>query len=139
MPRKEYRDKNREKLLKWDREWRKKNRDHVNYLKKLWRLKNLKKDKQCKRNWVLKNRAKVNKHANEYKKLHPEKQKARMALFTAQQYGRIIKPKICQGCFKKKELEGHHEDYSKPLEVVWLCIKCHAKLHADKLSKGEVK
>ena len=49
--------------------------------------------------------------------------------------GLLIKPSVCENCGKKGcRLEGHHEDYSMPLEVVWLCYSCHRELH--KIKKG---
>lgn len=30
-----------------------------------------------------------------------------------------------------EEVHAHHRDYSKPLEVIWLCAKCHHRLHAN--------
>jgi len=35
----------------------------------------------------------------------------------------------CENCGSTENLERHHKDYSKPLEVVTLCRKCHAGLH----------
>jgi hypothetical protein len=57
---------------------------------------------------------------------------ARRAVVAAVRYGRIIKPACCQDCGTPKHpqrLHGHHEDYTKALDVVWLCAKCHGVRH----------
>lgn len=43
--------------------------------------------------------------------------------------GRIIKPKFCSECGRKGVVQGHHHDYSKPLDVEWLCRFCHLRRH----------
>lgn len=44
--------------------------------------------------------------------------------------GNLKRPKICPKCKESsKKVEAHHEDYSKPLEIKWLCRGCHASLH----------
>lgn len=44
-----------------------------------------------------------------------------------------FKPRYCQvkGC-KDDCPQGHHEDYSKPLDVIWMCQEHHSRWH-----KGE--
>lgn len=42
--------------------------------------------------------------------------------------GRIV-PSPCAKC-GSSEIQGHHADYSQPLNVTWLCAKCHAQEHA---------
>lgn len=61
------------------------------------------------------------------KKRHPEKHKAREAVKRAKKSGKLI-PKPCFICGDDK-VEAHHEDYSKPLDVKWMCIKCHHAEH----------
>ena len=39
-----------------------------------------------------------------------------------------VKRMPCEICGSKKS-EGHHEDYSKPLDVVWLCSRHHCDRH----------
>lgn len=36
----------------------------------------------------------------------------------------------CEQCGEVKS-HAHHEEYSRPLDVKWLCVKCHVKLHKD--------
>ena len=36
----------------------------------------------------------------------------------------------CERCGAVKS-EGHHEDYDKPLEVMWLCTPCHKQRHKE--------
>ena len=43
----------------------------------------------------------------------------------------------CERCGADKNVEAHHEDYSKPLEVNWLCVTCHGHKHAN-WGRGEV-
>lgn len=63
---------------------------------------------------------------------NPMKQRARNAFKTALNRGELIKPNTCQHCkneFPLSEIHGHHPDYSKPLDVLWLCFSCHKKQH----------
>ena len=54
---------------------------------------------------------------------------ARHTLNTAVDRGLIHRPLICSRCPSTKRIEGHHEDYGKPLDVIWLCRSCHHTHH----------
>ena len=63
--------------------------------------------------------------SKKYRRNNPEKIKAQHAVNDAVRAGKLQRPSFCESCFQEKSVHGHHEDYSKPLEVDWLCIKCH--------------
>lgn len=58
---------------------------------------------------------------------NPEKYQAKTAVGNAVRDGRLSK-KPCELC-GEQETEAHHPDYSKPLEVQWVCRSCHLMLH----------
>lgn len=73
----------------------------------------------------LKRKARVRKHYY----ANPVKSKARALVRSAIASKKLIKPTNCTNCGLKTKLEGHHRDYLKPLEVLWLCKECHTEEH----------
>ncbi len=55
--------------------------------------------------------------------------KARMALSSAIYRGKILRPDQCDRCENSGFVEGHHNDYTKPLDVEWICNPCHRQEH----------
>jgi hypothetical protein len=72
----------------------------------------------------------LNKSSHKMYIKHKEKWIARAKTRYAISKGIIKKPTKCEVCELVKPLQAHHEDYSKPLEVIFLCYSCHAE--ADK-------
>lgn len=58
-----------------------------------------------------------------------EKRKAHHAVSNAIRDGKLERGTACFFCGSSGKLHAHHHDYSKPLDVFWLCPPCHGKLH----------
>jgi hypothetical protein len=58
---------------------------------------------------------------------NPQKIMAQKMAKAAFEKGLIKKPSCCEACGEIGKLEKHHPDYSKPLLIQWLCLKCHGK------------
>lgn len=54
---------------------------------------------------------------------HPDRYRARGAVAYALKTGKLIR-KPCEVCGDPKS-QAHHHDYSKPLDVKWLCQTHH--------------
>ena len=64
-----------------------------------------------------------------WKVLHPEQRQANVLVSNALRDGRLTRqPCHCCGAL---EVDGHHPDYSRPLDVIWLCPPHHRQLHED--------
>ena len=58
------------------------------------------------------------------------RKKARSLYRTALKAGKVRRADRCQHCRRHwKMIHGHHDDYSKPLEILSLCQPCHTLRH----------
>lgn len=55
------------------------------------------------------------------------------------QKGLLTRPNSCEKCGVAGRVEASHRDYSKPLDVQWLCRLCHRRLDANKPAGGTTK
>jgi hypothetical protein len=79
--------------------------------------------------WKKNNPTAVSLMGKRHQARNPEKAYARMMFATAVECGKLIRPTKCSQCNQECRPEGHHPDYSKPLEVIWLCRQCHFAAH----------
>lgn len=75
-------------------------------------------------------RAHLKEHNRRYHKKNAKKNNARNLVNYYVSVGNIIKPKNCSKCGATGRIEGHHFDYSKPLDIVWVCTLCHNRIHS---------
>ena len=60
----------------------------------------------------------------------PERVAARTATMKAIASGRLVR-QPCEVCGTAEKVEAHHDDYTKALEVRWLCVVHHDEHHAN--------
>lgn len=69
-----------------------------------------------------------NKAKRKWAEKNPLKKLAKQMVNNAIRAGRL-KRQPCEKCGSMVRVHGHHDDYYKPLEVRWLCLKCHTEFH----------
>jgi hypothetical protein len=69
-----------------------------------------------------------------WRKRHPKRYLAHLTVQNAMRLG-VIERKPCEVCGDPKT-DAHHPDYSRPLDVQWLCRRHHKQLHAKGGSNG---
>lgn len=82
--------------------------------KRLYRIMHRESEREQRRLWEERNR---------------EKHLAHKAIENGIRRGKIEKPNSCSECGEIGYVHGHHEDYHKPLDVIWLCPDCHRDRH----------
>lgn len=129
---KKYRQANKERIKEYHRKYRKENRDIINAKMKERRKKNPEKKRDESREYYTENKDIILNRLKDWRESNPEKTKTHCKTNYAQKIGAIIQPQKCEECGEiTDKLDKHHEDYSKPLDVEWLCKSCHRQLHAN--------
>lgn len=91
--------------------------------------------------YIIRKREDVKKYQREYKRKYSNdkheiiKYKARQEVKKAVLNNILEKESVCSLCYSDKfRIEAHHEDYSKPLDVIWCCSRCHADIHYGRIN-----
>lgn len=79
--------------------------------------------------WANNNKGKIYEITKSYRDRFPIKCKAHGKVAYAVKVGDLT-PGRCESCGEPKT-HGHHDDYSKALDVRWLCAACHSQWHKD--------
>lgn len=90
-------------------------RNKKNYRKRVSDPQKRKKEWQRSREWAEKNKL---------------KRAAHIMVGNAIRSGSLV-PKPCERCGTTELVNAHHEDYFKPLDVMWLCKKHHGERHQE--------
>lgn len=128
----EYQKKNREKIRQYNKEWirrkRASNRTSAREENRKYyetKLKIINSSKNNKDNYY---RIK-NEQVRKWRQNNPLKTIAHRKVFIAKRNGTLLQ-KPCEKCGNPNS-EAHHNDYSKPLDVIWLCKQHHADIHIE--------
>lgn len=124
--------------------YRKENREAINRSKRAWAKRNPVKYLEMSRTYRANNRAKVNAITRKYQETHPETVRERKRIYRARSPIKInahrdvraamLRGEIHRGncnCGAATKAEAHHKDYSKPMEIEWLCRICHMQWHIE--------
>lgn len=64
-----------------------------------------------------------------WREKNPTAYKAQIAVSNAVRTGKLNK-EPCSICASELNIHAHHKNYARPLKVIWLCARCHHRLHA---------
>ena len=132
-----------EKIKKYKAGWQRNKRVLLNARLRVRYSENIEKSRDEARKRAVKCR-KSNKYKeakNEYDRLYrkrfPERSRARDKIKHAVCSGKLTRSTKCELCKNDGPTHGHHQDYSKPLDVIWLCPTCHISGHRNHEDRAE--
>jgi hypothetical protein len=117
-------------VAEYMRDYHKRNREHIIAKVEAWVKANPEQARKLKREAT--RRFRQTERGQQYmreQRREPHVDRAYTAVYRALKSGRL-KKEPCEVCGAEKS-QAHHDDYSKPLEVRWLCAVHHKALHME--------
>jgi len=127
----EYRKNNKKLIVRRAREYYIKNRGRILEKFRKFRQENLNSVRESYRDCYKEKRDTKLKNMREYSIANPGKVLARSKVQIAIKNG-SLKRLSCEVCGNPRS-HAHHDDYSKPLDVRFLCARHHGEVHREKL------
>lgn len=115
---------------RYSKEYYQKNKERKLAATRKWRIKNFGSEAAYQRYLYSKNPDVYRAAADRATAKNPLIRKVGSAVNAAIRNGTLTR-RPCRDCGALK-VQAHHEDYSKPLDVIWLCQKCHKAVHMAK-------
>ncbi len=137
--RKLYYLKNKEYYRSYQKSYRAKNKEHCAEYHKAYRARNKEYFSEQAKKYRKKHRAQLSAYYREWYRKNGRKRNKKAATATgilnnAIFMKRIKRPSSCEMCNREYDkINGHHEDYSEPLAVIWVCHSCHGKIHSGSI------
>jgi hypothetical protein len=69
-------------------------------------------------------------HSKDWNRENPEKRRAQKMVENHLKSGKLVR-EPCERCGCTVRIQAHHEDYAKPLDVMWLCPLHHRERHKE--------
>lgn len=120
-----YYQKNKKKHYTSVLKWQRNNKDKVKKWNKKYKTSHKEKCQEITKNWIRNHKERFNELMMKGYKKNKLKWSARRK---AVRKTNIPEGCKCQECKKNLATQRHHDDYSKPLEVKFLCRKCHRQI-----------
>lgn len=109
--------------------WAKANKDRVNERNRERSKTQEHKDRRKKQYTSERGRQIAREAVRRYRKKRPMIDVAHRFVKFALEKGLLARPGKCSECESNERIEAHHDDYTKPDVVRWLCKNCHETWH----------
>ena len=137
---KEYYKKHKEYMKEYNKEYYKEHKDYYKEYHKEYSKEHKDEIKELARKYRTEHKDEIKEHNKKYKRIYQTEHKDEIKEHNKKYLGAhnilnnaILKGEIIRGpcsvCGSTKRIHGHHEDYNKPLEVIWVCAIHHKEIH----------